>query len=104
MRISFTIGVIYGTPVEKLKKIPGMIENIISPLENVEFDRTHFKTLGDFSLDFSVVYHVLDPAYSSYLDIQQTINLEIYQQFEKEGIEFAYPTQTVMLESEEQGS
>jgi len=103
-RISFTIGVIYGTPVEKLKKIPGMIENIISPLENVEFDRTHFKTLGDFSLDFSVVYHVLDPAYSSYLDIQQTINLEIYQQFEKEGIEFAYPTQTVMLESEEQGS
>jgi len=99
-RISFTIGVIYGTPVEKLKKIPRMIENIITPLENVEFDRAHFKTLGDFSLDFSVVYHVLVPVYSSYLDIQQTINLEIYQQFEKEGIEFAYPTQTVMLESE----
>ena len=100
-RISFTIGVIYGTPVEKLKKIPGMIENIITPFENVEFDRVHFKTLGDFSLNFSVVYHVLDPAYSSYLDIQQTINLEIYQQFEKEGIEFAYPTQTVIVESEE---
>ncbi|HDD61867.1 MAG: mechanosensitive ion channel family protein [Chloroflexota bacterium] len=100
-RISFNIGVIYGTPVEKLKKIPGMIENIISPLEHAEFDRTHFKTLSDFSLDFSVVYHVLDPAYSVYLDIQQTINLEIYQQFEKEGIEFAYPTQTVIVESEE---
>lgn len=99
-RISFTIGVIYGTPVEKLKKIPEMIENIISPLEHAEFDRTHFKTLGDFSLDFSVVYYVLDPAYLPYLDIQQAINLEIYQQFEKEGIEFAYPTQTVMLESE----
>ena len=99
-RISFTIGVIYGTPVEKLRKIPVMIENIISPLEHAEFERTHFKTFGDFSLDFSVVYHVLDPAYSSYLDIQQIINLEIYQRFEKEGIEFAYPTQTVMLESE----
>lgn len=99
-RISFTIGVIYGTPVEKLKKIPEMIENIISPLEHAEFDRTHFKTLGDFSLDFSVVYYVLDPAYLPYLDIQQAINLEIYQQFEKEGIEFAYPTQTVILESE----
>jgi len=99
-RISFTIGVIYGTPVEKLKKIPGMIENIITPFENAEFDRAHFKTLGDFSLDYSVVYHVLVPDYSSYLDIQQMINLEIYQQFEKEGIEFAYPTQTVMLDSE----
>lgn len=99
-RISFTIGVIYGTPVGKLKKIPGMMEDVISPLEHVEFERAHFKTLGDFSLDFSVVYHVLDPVYSSYLDIQQIINLEIYQRFEKEGIEFAYPTQTVMLESE----
>jgi len=99
-RISFNVGVIYGTPVEKLQKIPGMIEGIISPLENVEFDRTHFKTLGDFSLDFSVVYHVLDPAYAAYLDVQQAINLKIYQRFEEEGIEFAYPTQTVMLESE----
>ena len=99
-RISFNVGVIYGTPVEKLQKIPGMIEGIISPLENVEFDRTHFKTLGDFSLDFSVVYHVLDPAYAAYLDVQQAINLKIYQGFEEEGIEFAYPTQTVMLESE----
>ncbi len=99
-RISFNVGVIYGTPVEKLKKIPGMIEGIISPLENVEFDRTHFKTLGDFSLDFSVVYYVLAPAYAAYLDVQQAINLKIYQRFEEEGIEFAYPTQTVMLESE----
>ena len=99
-RISFNVGVIYGTPVEKLKKIPGMIEGIISPLENVEFDRTHFKTLGDFSLDFSVVYHVLEPAYAAYLDVQQAINLKIYQRFEEEGIEFAYPTQTVMLEGE----
>jgi small-conductance mechanosensitive channel len=99
-RISFTVGVVYGIPVEKLKKIPEMIEKIISPLENAEFDRAHFKNLGDFSLDFVVVYYVLVPDYASYLDIQQTINLEIYQQFEKEGIEFAYPTQKVMLERE----
>jgi len=99
-RISFNIGVIYGTPVDKLQKIPGIVEEIISPIENVEFERTHFKTLGDYSLDYSVVYHVLEPAYIAYLDVQQIINLMIYQKFEEEGIEFAYPTQTVMLESE----
>ena len=97
-RISFNIGVVYGTPVEKLKMIPEMIENIITPLENTDFERAHFKNLGDFSLDFNVVYNVLVPAYSDYLDIQQEINLELYQRFEKEGIEFAYPTQTVFLE------
>ncbi len=97
-RISFSIGVTYGTPVEKLKIIPRMIEEIISPLENVQFDRAHFKNLNDYSLDFSVVYYVLVPDYASYLDIQQIINLEIYQRFELAGIEFAYPTQTVLME------
>ncbi len=80
--------------------IPGMIDDIISPIEGVEFERTHFKTLGDFSLDFSVVYYVLASAYAAYLDVQQIINMEIYQKFEDEGIEFAYPTQTVLLERE----
>ncbi len=97
-RISFSIGVLYDTGVEKLKKIPGIVEKIISPLENVQFDRAHFKSMGDYSLNFSIVYYVLDPIYVSYLDVQQTINLEIIQRFEKEGIEFAYPTQTLIME------
>jgi small-conductance mechanosensitive channel len=97
-RISFSFGVVYGTPLKKLKEIPRIVEEIISPLDMVEFERVHLKSLGDFSLDFGVVYHVLDPAYVAYLDIQQVINFELYQRFEQEGIEFAYPTQTIIME------
>jgi len=97
-RISFNFGVIYGTSVDQLKLIPQFVEDIISPLENVKFERVHLKSLGDYSLDYSVVYHVLVPEYASYLDIQQTINLELYERFEKLGIEFAYPTQTVLID------
>ena len=97
-RISFSIAVTYGTSVENLKKIPGIVEEIISPLEYVQSERAHFKSLGDYSLNFAVVYYVHDPEYSSYLNAQQTINLELYQRFELEGIEFAYPTQTVIVE------
>ena len=97
-RISFSFGVVYGTPLEKLKKIPQIVEEIIAPLDQVEFERVHFKSLGDFSLDFGIVYHVLDPNYVAYLDIQQGINFELYQRFEQEGIEFAYPTQTIIME------
>ncbi|HDD54913.1 MAG TPA: mechanosensitive ion channel family protein [Chloroflexi bacterium] len=99
-RISFSVGVVYGTAAEKLEKIPGMVEEIIKPLPNVRFERAHFKNLGEYSLDFAVVYYVLVPDYALYLDIQQQINLALYQRFEKEGIEFAYPTQTVLVESE----
>lgn len=97
-RISFSFDIVYGTPLEKLKEIPKIVEDIISPLDEVEFERVHFKSLGDFSLNFGVVYYVLDPTYAAYLDIQQNINLELYQRFEQEGIEFAYPTQTILME------
>ena len=99
-RISFSFGVVYGIPSEKLEAIPGMVEEIIAPLENVRYDRTHLKNLGDFALEYSVVYFVLVPDYASYLDIQQQINLALYRRFEEEGIDFAYPTQTVVLDQE----
>jgi small-conductance mechanosensitive channel len=66
----------------------------------VRFDRAHFKSYDDSALTFEIVYYVLDPDYNRYMDTQQRINLEIYRRFEREGIEFAYPTRTVYLRSE----
>lgn len=60
-------------------------------------DRAHFKSYGDFSLEFGIVYYVGTPDYNFYMDMQQSINLEIHEQFEKEHFEFAYPTQTVFM-------
>ncbi len=96
-RISFSFGVEYGTASEKLEAIPGMVEEIIAPLENARFERAYFRNLGDYALEFEAVYYVLVPEYSAYLEIQQAINLALYQRFEGEGIEFAYPTQTVIV-------
>jgi len=96
-RIVFSIGVTYQTPYEKLAAIPGMIREIIESLEKTRFDRAHFKEYGDFSLKFEIVYYVLTPDYNTYMDIQQAINLAICRRFEKEGIEFAYPTHTLFI-------
>jgi small-conductance mechanosensitive channel len=98
-RILFTIGVTYDTPSEKLESIPIIIKEIIDKLEKTRFDRAHFKEFGDFSLNFEIVYYMLVPTYIDYVDAQQAINLELYRRFEKEEIEFAYPTQTILLGS-----
>ncbi len=98
-RILFTIGVTYGTPSETLESIPIIIKEIIDKLEKTRFDRAHFKEFGDFSLNYEIVYYMLVPTYIDYVDAQQAINLELYRRFEKEGIEFAYPTQTILLRS-----
>lgn len=94
-RVVFKIGVIYDTSYERLQRIPVMFKAIIDALDNTRFDRAHFFEYGDFSLNFEIVYYVLSPDYNLYMDAQQVINLEIYQQFQQESIEFAYPTQSL---------
>ncbi len=98
-RVPFTIGITYQTPYDKVKKIPGIIDKVIASQPQVTFDRAHFKGFGPSSLDFEVVYFVEDSNYNLYMDIQQSINLEVMRRFEAEGIEFAYPTQTVFIEN-----
>lgn len=99
-RIVFEIGVTYDTPHAKLKKIPKIIRKIIEKEEQTEPDRIHFKEFGDFSLKYEIVYYMLVSDYASYMEAQQNINLKIVQEFKKEEIEFAFPTQTLHLQRE----
>ncbi|HSN82910.1 MAG TPA: mechanosensitive ion channel family protein [Polyangiales bacterium] len=99
-RVVFKIGVIYQTPADKLEKIPSIIRDAIEARDDTRFDRSHFASYGDFSLDFETVYYVLSADYNLYMDIQQAINLAIFRKFAEEQIEFAYPTQTLFLEKE----
>jgi len=97
-RIAFSLGVVYQTPHEKLAAIPGMLREIIESQQGTRFDRAHFQKYGDSALIFEVVYYVLSADYNVYMDIQQRINLTIFQQWGELGIQFAYPTQTLFLE------
>lgn len=98
-RIVFQIGVTYSTPQEQLHQIPQLLEEIVRSTDNTAFDRAHFSQYGDFSLNFEVVYYVTSPSYTVYMDAQQTINLAIGQAFESRGIEIAFPTQVLYLNS-----
>ncbi len=95
-RIVFTVKVTCETPVEKLKKIPQILTKIIKEADMADLDRVHFRQFGDFSLDFEVVYYIKTGEYSKYMEIQQQINYGILEEFEKEKIEMAYPTQKIL--------
>ncbi|MEM2131509.1 MAG: mechanosensitive ion channel family protein, partial [Candidatus Woesearchaeota archaeon] len=96
-RAVFTFGVEYNTDVKKLKKINEIIKNIFDRLEIAELDRSHFKTFGDFSLNYEVVYYINNREIKDYLDTQEKINLMLVEAFKKEKIEFAFPTNTIIL-------
>jgi small-conductance mechanosensitive channel len=96
-RVVFKLGIVYQATSEQLKEIPAIIENIITKIDDAIFDRAHFISYGDFSLDFEIVYYVVGNDYNKYMNMQQEINLKIKEEFEKRKIEFAYPTQTLFV-------
>lgn len=100
-RGNMALGVTYDTPADKLEAIPGMIKEIIDGEVLARFDRAHFASFGDFSLNFAIVYWMETPAYKDFMDTTQSINLKVVRRFEKEGIEMAFPTQTLYVNKEE---
>jgi small-conductance mechanosensitive channel len=91
-RSAFTLNIVYNTSVEKLRAIPGVVKEIVIAQPRTRFDRCHFLTYGDWALRFEVVYFVTVADFAVYADIQQTVNLAIFERFEQMGVEFAFPS------------
>lgn len=96
-RVVTVLGTTYDTPHSKLKRIPGMIKDIVDGQKRARFDRAHFRSFGDSALEFEMVYWILSPDYTTYMDIQQSINFAIFHAFEDEGIAFAFPSRTLYI-------
>lgn len=97
-RVVFGFGLLYQTPRSAVAGVPKQVREIVERQPLTRFDRAHFKGFGESSLDFEVVYWMLDPDYNRYMDAQQAINLELMEVFEAAGIGFAFPTRTIIVE------
>lgn len=96
-RILFRFGVVYQTKPDILESIPELVKIIIEKTPGTRFDRAHFCAFGDSSLDFEVVYYVLDRDYNVYMDIHQSILFALFRTFSAHEIEIAYPTRTIFV-------
>jgi small-conductance mechanosensitive channel len=96
--VVFTINITYQTSYKKLQRIPKIIKDIVEEQSKVTFNRVSFKSLSDSALVYEIVYTVNTPDFNVYTATQEKINLEIINQFQKHEINFAYPTQTVLLQ------
>lgn len=96
-RIVFTFGVTYQTPTESMAKVAQIAQGVIRGQKGVRFDRAHLKEFGDSALVYECVYFVLSPDYNEYMNVQQAINIGLARALRAEGIEFAYPTRTLIV-------
>ena len=100
-RIRMNLGLTYNTPTEKLEKGMQLIRKIISDNTMATEDiRISFNEFKDSSLNILVIYFIKSQDLVEILKVQNEIISAIKKAFEKEGIEFAFPTQTVYLKKE----
>lgn len=88
-RVAFQLKIAADVPMEKLLRIPPLVQEIIQTQSSVRFDRAHFESIGDYFYNFEIVYYVLSPSYTLYMDLQQNINLAILNRFQEESIHLA---------------
>ncbi|MFN4006642.1 MAG: mechanosensitive ion channel family protein [Chitinophagaceae bacterium] len=96
-RVVFTVGVTYQTPHETLQQIPKLIEAIIVQQPHATFDRCHLRSLADSSINFETVYFIEAPDFKLMVETQHSVYLAIIEIFNKNNIQFAYPTRTIEL-------
>ncbi len=105
------ITITYDTPPEKVERAVQIIEGILAQTEEINRDpelvpRVYFNDFQDCSLNILVIYWLQPPDYWLYMEVSERINLAILRKFNAEGIEFAFPTQTLYIhkpESEKNG-
>jgi len=98
-KVRINLGVTYATPVKKLKQGMEIVKTILAKRKNIDQPSivVGFTEFKDFSLNIFVMFYVKEKTYSKIVETKNSINLEIKAQFEKNKIEFAYPTQTIYL-------
>ncbi len=105
IRRTSNITITYDSGYEKTQKAVDIIKDILAHTSEITSDpdhppRVYFSEFNDCSLNIYMSYWVKPPDYWLYQEVNERVNLEIMKRFNAEGIEFAFPTQTLYLKKD----
>jgi MscS family membrane protein len=98
------ITITYDTPPDKVRRGIEIIKEILDNHEGMSPDyppRVYFSEFNDASLNILVYYWYHPGSWWNYLEFTHKVNMQILERFNAEGIEFAFPTQTLYLANDE---
>ena len=95
-KVSLTLGLTYDTSPERIEEAIGIVKAIIAErADTLEQDPTiWFDSFGDFSLNINIIYYIKKEGHWAYSPSE--VNLEILKRFNAAGLDFAFPTQTLL--------
>ncbi len=101
-RIKMHIGLTYGTTSEQLLKIKSDIEAMLKNHEGISQKDSlmvYFDSFGDSSLNIFIYCFTATASWAKYLEIREEIHVKIMQIVEANGSSFAFPSQSIYIES-----
>ena len=94
-RRSFTkLNVAPETAPDTLARIPALLRAAVEKQKETRFERAHLTALTETGSCFELVYYVPSADYTTFLDVQQAVYLDILRTFATERIELAHPLPT----------
>jgi MscS family membrane protein len=99
IRTEMNLGLAYDTPVEKVKQATVILQDILRSNPNTANLIVSFNKFTDSALNIFVVHIWSGTDAKEHFAQMQEWNLKIKERFEAEGIELAFPTQTIHLKT-----
>nr|WP_037505961.1 mechanosensitive ion channel family protein [Rhizorhabdus wittichii] len=93
-RATLMLSVTYQTPPEVCRRIPDMVKAIVTAHDKAVFLHCCMVNFAPSSLDYELLFDVLDEDGEVFNSARHDICITILESFAKQGIRFAYPTQT----------
>jgi small-conductance mechanosensitive channel len=97
-RVNFPLTLVYHTPPATAARVPDILKEIVEA-NGAQFIRAGFTTFAPSSLDFQLVFDVNSDDVEEMFKARHAVGIAIVERFAREGIEFAYPTQTTYTAS-----
>lgn len=97
-RVNFPLTLVYHTPPATAERVPDILKEIVEA-NGAQFIRAGFTTFAPSSLDFQLVFDVNSDDVEEMFKARHAVGIAIVERFAREGIEFAYPTQTTYTAS-----
>jgi MscS family membrane protein len=98
-KVKFFLGLTYDTTPEQIEQAKDILHKIIDENEGTQDAVIAFDSFGDFSLNILVIYWIKRG--SPIAATNDAINMAILREFNAAKLDFAFPTQTIIMQKSE---
>ena len=96
-KVTVVLGLTYDTTPERIEEALALLTDIVANNPKTEGDHTiWFSGFGDFSLNLTAIYYIRKGEHWAH--VPGEVNLAILNRFNAAGLDFAFPTQTLLHE------